>query len=55
MKFALVDGQRTAGINVTNKAAPRASVRVAEELHLFSDGAVPVTAGKPKKKKQKRS
>jgi hypothetical protein len=50
-----IDYPRTAGVNVTLKAAPRADVKDADELHLFSDAQLPLKAGpKAKKKKGRR-
>ncbi|HYU51968.1 MAG TPA: hypothetical protein VEK37_03455 [Gemmatimonadaceae bacterium] len=47
-----LDYPRTAGINVTTKAAPRVVREDAQELHLFWDQ--PHQAASPKTQKKKR-
>jgi hypothetical protein len=48
------DYPRTAGVNVTLKAASRADVREADERHLFSEQAHQAVPVKAKKKQKKR-
>jgi len=51
----IVDYPRTAGINVTTKAAPRVTVKDAHELHLFeAPREVIQKAPQPKTRKKKR-
>ena len=53
-----IDYPRTAGVNVTIKAAPRAKVAEPDELHLFGQAhieAIPTPTKKPRKKSKKRT
>ena len=49
-----IDYPRTAGTNVTLKAAPRVDVKDADELHLFEDTEVEETPAPKKARKEKR-